>query len=164
MSNSDILPEIGRITLRSIQEDETRLESTSVYEEWGEMAPEAREILFLRWMVEVVSQDGKVAPVGDMSAHAIWYGPTIASKAMNIGISLAEDFRGKGIGSIAQRLLAEKLHALGFVRVEAQTDVDNIPEQKALKKAGFLLEGIARRAQGRADGIHDLQVWSHIFE
>lgn len=129
MNDSDFLPGIGRVTIRSIGEDVPRLQSPSLYEEWGEM---------------------------------VWYGPTITSKALNIGISLVEDFRGKGIGVIAQRLLAEELHRLGFARVEAQTDVQNIPEQKALKKAGFLFEGVARHAQGRADGIHDLQVWSHI--
>ena len=162
MSNSDFLPGLGRISIRAIEEDEPRLESASVYEEWGEMAPEARDMLFLRWMVEVVSKDEKVLVAGDMSAHAVWYGPTITSKAMNIGISLGEEFRGKGIGSLAQRLLAEELHRLGFIRVEAQTDVENVPEQKALKNAGFVFEGVARQAQGRADGIHDLQVWSHI--
>lgn len=107
-------------------------------------------------------EGGEVRAVGDMSAHAVWYGPTITSKAMNIGIGLAQEFRGKGIGSLAQRLLAEELHRMGFARVEARTDVENIPEQKSLKKAGFVLEGVARRAQGRSDGIHDLQVWSHI--
>ncbi|MBC7462890.1 MAG: GNAT family N-acetyltransferase [Actinobacteria bacterium] len=164
MSAADFCPGIGRIFIRVIDEDEPRPSSTSVYEEWGEMAPEARDMLMLRWMVEAISDDGKTTQVGDMSAHAVWYGPTLPSKAMNIGISLVNECRGKGIGSIAQRLLAAELHRLGFIRVEAQTDVKNIAEQKALNRAGFILEGVARKAQGRADGIHDLQVWSHISD
>ena len=155
---------IGEIAIREIDDDHQRPQSSSRFDEWGEMAPEARDMNFLRWLIESTNQSGEITPVGDMSAHPNWYGPTISSKAMNIGISLVEEFRGKGIGAIAQRLLAEELHRMEFVRVEAQTDVENIPEQKALKKAGFLLEGVARKAQGRSDGIHDLQVWSHISE
>jgi RimJ/RimL family protein N-acetyltransferase len=81
---------------------------------------------------------------------------------MNIGISLLEEFRNQGIGSIAQKLLAEELHLQGYARIEASTDVTNIAEQKALEKAGFQYEGTLRKAQGRADGLHDLQVWSHL--
>jgi RimJ/RimL family protein N-acetyltransferase len=153
---------VGRVTIRSVEESEPRPESSSIFEEWGEMAPEARDMRLLRWIIEVHSDGGDVVPVGDMSAHAVWYGPTVTSKALNIGISLVEEHRSKGIGSIAQRLLAQEIHSLGYVRVEAQTDVENIAEQKSLRKAGFELEGVARKAQGRADGIHDLQVWSHI--
>ena len=69
---------------------------------------------------------------------------------------------GKGYGAVAQRLLAELLHDRGVVRVEASTDVTNIAEQRALAKAGFKYEGVMRQSQGRADGIHDLQQWSHI--
>ena len=100
--------------------------------------------------------------MGNLSAHAVWYGPTPGSKAMNIGISIIEEFRGQGFGSIAQRLLAEELHGKGYVRVEASTDITNIAEQKALERAGFAYEGTLRKAQGRADGLHDLQVWSHL--
>ena len=126
------------------------------------MAPEARDMAMTRWLVELTQPDQVVIPVGDLSAHAVWYGPTPGSRALNIGISIANEFRGKGIGAIAQRLLAEELHNQGIVRVEAQTDVANIAEQKALEKAGFTYEGTLRSAQGRADGLHDIQVWSHI--
>jgi RimJ/RimL family protein N-acetyltransferase len=114
------------------------------------------------WLVEVVGDDGRPLVVGDLTAHAVWYGPTLGSRAMNIGISLVEDFRGHGIGAIAQRLLAELLHEQGIVRVEASTDVENAAEQRALSRAGFIQEGTLRSAQSRADGLHDLQVWSHL--
>jgi RimJ/RimL family protein N-acetyltransferase len=61
------------------------------------------------------------------------------------------------VGSRAQRLLAEHLFATTSVqRVEASTDVANVAEQRALEKAGFTREGVLRRAQARADGLHDL--------
>jgi len=75
---------------------------------------------------------------------------------------VVNEYRGKGIGAVAQRLLADELHQQGIVRVEAQTDIENIAEQKALENAGFKYEGTLRKAQGRADGLHDIQVWSHI--
>ncbi len=115
----------------------------------------------MRWLIVVRDGDEDV-PVGDMSAHPVYYGPTAGSRAMNIGISLLETHRGRGIGAVAQRLLADVLHAQGVVRVEAQTDVTNVPEQRALARAGFVFEGVLRAAQGRADGIHDLQVWSRL--
>ena len=143
-------------------EGQPRPQSSSVYDDWGEMAPEAREMSHERWIVELVEPDGTVTAVGDMSAHAVWHGPTPGSKAMSIGISLVDDYRGRGIGAEAQRLLAEELHAAGVVRVEASTDVENVAEQRALAKAGFALEGVLRGAQVRRDGRHDLQLWSHL--
>jgi RimJ/RimL family protein N-acetyltransferase len=164
MINENTVNGFGEIFIRSIDEDTPRPDASSIYSDWGEMAPEIQDLLMLRWIIELNRSDGQAVAVGDMSAHAVWYGPTITSKALNIGISLVEEYRGLGIGSIAQRLLATELHDKGFVRVEAQTDVENIAEQKSLKKAGFIFEGVARKSQGRADGLHDLQVWSHISE
>jgi len=99
--------------------------------------------------------------VGTMSWHDTWYGPTAGSQAWNIGIGLAPTARGRGVGSLAQRLLAEHLFTSTFVtRVEASTDVLNIAEQRALERAGFTREGILRQAQQREDGWHDLVSYS----
>jgi len=162
MTGANSLEEIGTISIRPIDSDYPRPKSSSIYEEWGEMAPDVQDLAIVRWLVELTQPDQVLLPVGDLSAHAVWYGPTEGSRALNIGISIVNEFRGKGIGPIAQRLLAEELHKQGIVRVEAQTDIGNIAEQRALEKAGFVYEGTLRKAQGRADGLHDLQVWSHI--
>ncbi len=108
----------------------------------------------------IVCEDG--VPVGDLSWHAEGYGPNAGSIAYNIGIDLSVAARGRGIGSIAQRLLAEHLFATTDVhRVEASTDVTNIAEQRALDKAGFIREGLLRGAQFRGDGQwHDLVSYS----
>ncbi len=161
-NDREIISGLGEISIRGIDDQYERPESSSIYEDWGPMAPEAKSMQIRRWLIELTDLTGNVIPVGDLSAHAVWYGPTLSSRSMNIGISIVNDLRGKGIGSIAQRLLAEELHREGIVRVEAGTDVDNVAEQRSLLKAGFVLEGVLRRAQGRADGLHDLQVWSHI--
>lgn len=149
------------VRIRAVAQDHPVVRSSSEFDDWGEIAVEAKTMEIHRWLIEVhVGENWR--EVGNLSAHPVWYGPTQSSKAMNIGISIIEEFRGNGFGAIAQRLLAEELHRQGFVRVEASTDITNIAEQRALQKAGFICEGTLRKAQGRADGLHDLQVWSHI--
>lgn len=149
------------IRIRAVERDYPVMQARSEYDDWGEISDEAKGMEISRWIIEA-HRSGSWHEVGNLSAHPVWYGPTITSKAMNIGISIVEEFRRQGFGSIAQRLLAEELHRQGFNRVEASTDITNIAEQKALEKAGFIFEGTLRKAQGRADGLHDLQVWSHL--
>ena len=152
----------GVVSIRAVTDDHPRPRSDSAWDDWGEMDPAAKDMEIQRWIIEVTDDEGHRVPVGDLSAHAVWYGPTPGSRALNIGISLLEEHRGKGIGGVAQRLLAEELHAGGIVRVEASTDVENFAEQRALAKAGYQLEGTLRLAQARRDGLHDLQVWAHV--
>ena len=99
--------------------------------------------------------DGR--PIGTVSWHEAQYGPGPGSRAWNIGIALIPEARGQGHGPIAQRMLADYLFATTDAnRVEAQTDIDNVAEQRALEKAGFVREGIARGSQFRAGEYHDL--------
>lgn len=113
-----------------------------------------------RLVVEGVG-DGEV--VGDMSWHPVRYGPNEGSRAFNFGISLHPDARGRGYGTEAQRMLAELLFDLFDVeRVEASTDVENLPEQRSLEKAGFTREGVLRQAQHRRGAHHDLVVYSMV--
>ena len=91
------------------------------------------------------------------------YGPNEQSHALNVGAALYPDARGQGFGTEAQRLLAELLlEQFEVERIEASTDVDNIPEQRSLDKAGFTREGVIRRAQFRASGYHDLVNYSFV--
>lgn len=140
------------LRLRPQQPDEERPDSSSEWDDWGgEFDPQAASEIG-RLLVEA---DGEV--VGDVTWHSVWYGPTTGSQAWNIGIALVPAARGRGIGSRAQRMLAEYLFATTSVqRVEASTDVENLAEQRALEKAGFLREGVIRAAQVRRDGRHDL--------
>lgn len=63
----------------------------------------------------------------------------------NIGIQLLPDARGRGVGTAAQRLLVRYLFAhTPVVRIEADTDAENIAEQRCLEKAGFTGEGVSR--------------------
>jgi RimJ/RimL family protein N-acetyltransferase len=77
------------------------------------------------------------------------------------GILLWPAARGRGAGTAAQRLLARYLfdHTLA-VRVEADTDVDNVAEQRALEKAGFTREGVLRAATFRGGRWRDNVLYS----
>ena len=145
------------IELQPVDDTTPRPTSSSDYEDWGERDPDAQPRGLERWLI---LDDG--VPVGDMSAHPHFYGPNVGSMAMNLGISIADAHQGRGIGTQAQRMLAELLHSRGIVRVEASTDISNIAEQRALAKAGFVCEGVLVRAQMRGDGRHDLQLWAHL--
>jgi RimJ/RimL family protein N-acetyltransferase len=79
----------------------------------------------------------------------------------NIGISLLPEFRYRGHGGNAQRLLAAYLFDTTPVeRVEAYTDVENVAEQKALTRAGFTQEGVIRSAQFREGRWRNLQLYA----
>ena len=111
----------------------------------------------------LVERVADTAPIGTVSWHRVQYGPNAESAVWNIGISLIPEARGHGYGGEAQRQLADYLFATTSVnRVEAQTDVDNLAEQRALEKAGFIREGIARGAQFRAGAYHDLVTYSRV--
>ena len=96
-------------------------------------------------------------PLGTVSWHMERYGPNDGSAAWNIGILLVPEVRGRGYGTEAQRLVADYLFATTPVdRVEASTDVENLPEQRSLEKAGFIREAVLRGVQFRAGARHDL--------
>jgi RimJ/RimL family protein N-acetyltransferase len=97
--------------------------------------------------------------VGEVQWHQVLRGPK--SPCWNIGISLLTAERGRGYGKLAQRLLAEYLFAHTHVnRIEASTEVVNVAEQRALKRAGFTREGVLRGACFR-DGVwRDMVMYS----
>ncbi len=102
-------------------------------------------------------------PVGTVEWRRVGYGPSPGSDAWNIGIEIRPEARGRGYGTEAQRLLAAWLFEhTDANRVEASTDVENVAEQRALAKAGFIREGIVRGAQLRAGAYHDLVNYSRV--
>lgn len=130
----------------------------STWDDWGPTPLDEPPRALARLLVVV---DG--VPAGTVSWHLVSYGPTVGSQAWNIGIGLADSARGHGVGPVAQRLLAGwLLDTTDLFRIEASTDVGNLPEQKALSRAGFTREGVARSAQLRADGRHDLYLYSFL--
>jgi len=112
---------------------------------------------------ELMVTDGADTPLGTVGWHVVLTGPGPGNTALNIGISLRPEARGRGHGARAQRLLADYLFATTTVhRVEAGTDVDNVAEQRALTAAGFSREGVLRGAQWRRGCYHDMVGYSRL--
>ncbi len=102
----------------------------------------------------VVTIDGTFA--GDVGWRTERWGPSPQSVCPTFGIALLPEFRGRGVGSAAQRLLVSHLfNRTPTNRIQADTAVDNIAEQRALVKAGFLQEGIVRGCEWRNEQWHD---------
>nr|WP_033355849.1 GNAT family protein [Kitasatospora aureofaciens] len=85
-------------------------------------------------------------------AAAMREGASPAAAYWNMGAQLLPGARGRGIGTRAHRLFADYLFAHSPVmRLEAETEVTNVAEQRVLEKVGFTREGV-QRAQAFRDG------------
>jgi ribosomal-protein-alanine N-acetyltransferase len=74
-----------------------------------------------------------------------WLATSGPRGCVQIGILLFPEHRGKGLGTVAQRLLADYLFSTTIAnRLEATTQIDNVAEQRALENAGFVREGMLR--------------------
>jgi RimJ/RimL family protein N-acetyltransferase len=94
--------------------------------------------------------------IGAVTWIQIPYGPNRRSLAWSIGITVLVAHRGHHYGAAAQRLLAEELlNKSDANRVQADTDVGNLAEQRSLEYAGFSREGVLRGAQWRRGTWND---------
>ena len=97
--------------------------------------------------------------IGEVSWNKAQTGPR--SFSWSIGIALLASARGHGHGTRAPRLLAEYLFAhTQLNRIAAETEVDNLAEQRSLEKAGFTREGILRGSCFRAGNWRDMVSYS----
>ena len=86
---------------------------------------------------------------GVISLHTI----SIDNHRAEIGYWMREQMRGKGIATAAVKILTGYgLDTLGFKRIEAAVDLDNITSQKLLISAGYEREGILRQRVTRSNG------------
>ena len=174
----DLLPFAGRLMrLRDVTlADADMLDQWSrelevgSFNDFGPREPIAREPLTRgplrndRNGMLIVERIADGAPVGTIGWRRVTvYGPSPTCDAWQIGIELIPSARGVGLGSEAQRLVADYLFAsTDLARVEASTDVANLAEQRSLEKAGYTREGVMRRAQFRAGAYHDLAYYSRL--
>jgi RimJ/RimL family protein N-acetyltransferase len=85
----------------------------------------------------------------------------LSSHCWEIGIRMAPEARGRGLGTLAQRLLVRYLFAHTQVnRIQAGTEVSNVAEQRSLEKAGFTREGVMRGVSFREGRWHDGVLYS----
>jgi len=102
-------------------------------------------------------------PVGSVSWIQVPHGPNRKSLAWCIGITVLPSWRGRRIGAAAQRQLSDELFKSSEAnRVEAETDVGNVAERRALERAGFREDGVARGSNWRRGDWHDMVVYSRL--
>ena len=99
--------------------------------------------------------------VGTMDYRPVKHGPSQGNIVYFFGIELAEEHRGMGYGTEAQKLLVRYLFATyPIIRIETLTDSENKAEQRSLEKCNFTREGVMRQAQWRNGAWHDLVLYS----
>jgi RimJ/RimL family protein N-acetyltransferase len=101
-----------------------------------------------RWQEDrLISDERSYLAVEASGACAGWVNwRTIPrSSTFVIGIALFPDHRGHGVGTEAQRQLVAYLFDTTAVhRLEADTEVGNVAEQRSLEAVGFQREGVQR--------------------
>lgn len=102
----------------------------------------------------MIDLDG--ADLGFVSWRKTSTGSSPDAYVLELGISLWPEWRGKGHGTAAQRLLARYLFAHRPVnRIQAWTESANVAEQRALEKAGFVREAVLREFSWRDGAWRD---------
>jgi ribosomal-protein-alanine N-acetyltransferase len=86
---------------------------------------------------------------GTISFHSI----SVKNSVGEIGYWMTESMRGKSIATTAVRILTDYgFRTIGFKRIEALVDVENIASTRLLSSAGYQREGLLRRKISRDDG------------
>ncbi len=166
MADDDIDVRLPRVVLRDPRDTDAELlrelSSPEVLGEWDSFDDDPDEMLsgaLYGGGTKIVEIDDATS-VGSVSWIQVPYGPNLRSLAWSIGITILPQFRGRHLGAAAQRHLAlELLQMSDSNRVQADTDVGNIAEQRSLERAGFIREGVARGAQWRSGQWHDRVVF-----
>ncbi|VEB97628.1 Spermidine N(1)-acetyltransferase [Cedecea lapagei] len=83
---------------------------------------------------------------GQLAGKCMLFSFAGPSRRAEIGFGLGREYWGKGlVNEAAGALIAYGFQALGLRRIEAEIDPDNQASAAALKKLGFLQEGLLRQ-------------------
>lgn len=88
------------------------------------------------------------------------------SKSCEIGYCIGKEYWGEGIVTEALRAVMHFLfYEVGYQRIEARHDVENIASGRVMQKAGMHQDKIVRNGNLRRDGIYyDIVVYSKAFD
>lgn len=108
----------------------------------------------------ILDPDGR--HIGFTAIHRINWRLRLAGTGTVIG---EKDAWGKGYGSDAMRVRTRfAFETLGLHRLESESRIDNIASQRALEKAGYKREGIARKKLFWEGQWHDTVLYGMLDE
>lgn len=85
-----------------------------------------------------------------------YWGRKSTSVCWEIAIGIFKEYRNRGIGYQAQKMLGDYIFTHYPVhRIQVTTDSLNVAEQKCVEKIGFVQEGIIRECQWREGKWND---------
>lgn len=86
---------------------------------------------------------------GTISFHSL----SVKNSVGELGYWMSASMRGKGIATTAARMLTDfGFASIGFKRIEALVDIENIASAKLLESAGYDREGLLKNKVTRDDG------------
>ena len=84
---------------------------------------------------------------------------------LEIGFTIVPEEMGKGYCSEAVKIMVDYLFlSNSLIRIQALTDTRNLPSQRVLEKAGFMKEGLIRKAAFIRGDWRDLFLYSILRE
>ncbi len=99
--------------------------------------------------------------VGRIDFFKKYWGRKSTSFCWEIAIGIFSEYRNRGIGKLAQRMIVDYIFThYPTCRIQATTDSKNIAEQKCLENIGFTKEGTIRECQWREGEWHDQIIYS----
>lgn len=84
------------------------------------------------------------ADTGQVIGAGMLHHLDVERRIVEIGYWVLPHARGRGAGTTIARTLAEHAFSLGVERVAAYVNVENIPSNRVLERAGFTREGVVR--------------------
>ena len=115
----------------------------------------------LPFVIEYGNGDDKVF-AGTISFHSL----SVKNSVGELGYWMTASMRGKGIATTAARMLTDYGFAtIGFKRIEAIIDRDNVASLKLVESAGYQREGLLRKKITRDDGRQvDMYIYAALPE
>ena len=103
-----------------------------------------------------IDVDGEL--VGDLQVRHC--SQAMPDGVLELGLELASEMQGKGIGTEVLKLAAEKFFAEGAHRISGSTDQSNKAMIRAFQKAGWIHEGTLRGLFNENGKFHDYESYS----
>ncbi len=115
----------------------------------------------LPFVIEYGNGDDRVF-AGTISFHSL----SVKNSVGELGYWMTSSMRGKGIATTAARMLTDYgFITIGFKRIEAVVDRDNVASLKLLESAGYQREGLLRNKISRDDGRQvDMYIYAALPE